>query len=141
MRKLPRSLQARFVLSDEEYVERCRRGLALYDRLHRVTRFFVALAILAAMAVMVVAVEVLANLNWPGLTSGFVAGVFLGMVTGLMFHKIGVVFATILDVGRMERLLVRYHDALQEVREQQETAGPTEEADPAEVSPEGMSEL
>ena len=123
-----RSVRARFHVTDEQYVERVRRGVASFDRWRRLAMVLHGMLTLAYVALFVALVK-LANLisgeffkgSW-WLTSGLLIGILLGWPVGLWIHQLLQGWATILGGMRKERLLVAYHDALESPRHDR-TAG------------------
>jgi AcrR family transcriptional regulator len=99
-------------LSDAEFVDRVRRGLARYDRLRGpLLALYLGLAV-GFVALVIAAAEFIRGAAWPGLGPGFAVGLALGTSLGLLAVKIahGLVGA-LCGVGRAERLLVRHYDA------------------------------
>ena len=58
----------------------------------------------------------------------------LGFSFGLVIHNVAHQVLSLLFSMRSERLMVRYHDELQQVYQEWETAEPALEADPADES-------
>jgi hypothetical protein len=104
---------------DAEYVERVRRGIAQYDRWRGALVVFHASLAVVFVALLVAATEFVRQWvnNIPGLGPGFMVGLAMGAALGLLAVKIahGLVGA-LSSAGRYDRLLVRYHDILQELR-------------------------
>ncbi len=138
MRALLKQLQARFDVSDEVYVENCRRGLTQLDRIRWFMWVFVVVAIVALGWGCSLIFQNLANPLMPGMNSGFVVGVLLGISIGFSFgliiHNVAHQILSLLSSMRSERLMVRYHDELQHLYQEWETAEPALEADPADES-------
>ena len=124
------------VLSDAEYVERVRRGIARSDRL-RWALLALHLGLVVAFVGLAIAASDLVRARagaWPGLGVGFGVGLALGASLGMLAVTIahGLVNA-LTRGGRAERLLVRYYDAAREFWAEravgEETAGPGAAAD------------
>ncbi|HEU5117384.1 MAG TPA: hypothetical protein VFT74_12140 [Isosphaeraceae bacterium] len=134
MRALLKRLQTRFDVSDEAYVENCRRGLAQVDRIRWFLRGFVIVGLVCLGWACKMLFDNLANPLLPGMNAGFALGVMLGIVFGSMLHNVAHQLLTLLSSMRSERLMVRYHDELQQVHQEWRSAGPAQEADPADES-------
>jgi hypothetical protein len=108
-----------YPLADEEYVERIRRGVAVWQRCRPwMIAFYgtMVVAFLGLLAFAATALDVLGQLakDKPAVHLAFWCGAPLGALLGGLAFKLahGLVFA--LSTRRTEELLLRYHDALAE---------------------------
>jgi len=106
-------------LDDSEYVERIRRAVALHDRWRWVPITIRGSLVIAFIAIMVAAVNVVqlaGNLgNPPAAWAGFVIGAILGILVGSLGINLAHSFVDTLRSWRGEQLMVRYYDALREL--------------------------
>lgn len=111
-------LPVRKKLADEEFVDRMRHSIIVLDRF-RPWLIAMHVGLLIGFGVLLPTVVKLclrfaANNNavwiWMGLTTGLGIGITIGWMFGHTVHGLIVLIAG----GRSERLLVRYHDGLQE---------------------------
>jgi hypothetical protein len=122
MSGLVRAVINRFSPSDEEYIERVRRGVALYDRYGRpiivgmsvlLTTIYTVVFLLVVWFLMGGMAPVFGFNPWetiPGFVLGSLTGGWLAVIFFRLLHEI----AFAIDLNRNHRLLVRLHDALQE---------------------------
>ena len=108
----------RKTLSDEEHVDAIRRAVIICDHMRP---WLIALHVLVLIGFAALVPSIInlcagfaGNNNggwvWMGLAAGLIVGISIGYLFGYFLH--GVI--AIVGLGRTERLLVRYHDALQE---------------------------
>jgi hypothetical protein len=103
--------------TDDEHIERVRRQLKMFDR----CRWWLFATLLICEVVFLVLVFVVAGQiagqfqqgNFGGQQPGFWLGAMMGSLIGLMQIKIADNLIKSLPGHRSERLLVRYHDAMQ----------------------------
>jgi len=116
MGHLLRPCGASATVTDEDYVERVRHTVQVLDRWRRAFQVFwitVLFASVGILAAMVYLLDLLMQGNrMPLLIQGFVVGVLLGAILGLLAVKNAHGMASSLQPLRTERLLLRYHDAL-----------------------------
>jgi uncharacterized membrane protein len=110
-----------FDVSDEQYVERVRRSVNSFDRWRRpLTILYVLLAVIHIglfVAVVLLMDSFGRNLGMLGWPPGFLVGLSLGAMLGLSTIKSVHGLMNVLIGVHNERLLIRYHDALREIRE------------------------
>jgi zinc transporter ZupT len=103
-------------VTDEDHVERVRRTVQLLERWRRplqVLWLTTAVASIGSLGAMAYLLELLMQGNRnPLLIQGFIVGVLLGAMAGLLVVKAAHALASSLKPLRTERLLLRYHDAL-----------------------------
>jgi hypothetical protein len=103
-------------MTDEQFIERLRRQLAVFDRWRRpLLALYVALAVafawITAEAVMRLGDAAQPGNGRQGMIPGFAFGMLMGVGLGLTLQKI-INALVLLFSGRRERLLVRCYDAL-----------------------------
>lgn len=120
MHRPMRALVSWFRASDEEYIERVRRGIAAYDRWRRLLLAFYALAAIVLVGFLVLwfgswqgQMQQLSHSENPYVGLGFLIGLAVGTMSGIMVIAVINVLGNLLFGLRGERLMIRYHDALQ----------------------------
>jgi hypothetical protein len=119
-RAVPRA-SGRCRVSDEELVERLRRGIARFDRWRRPLLVLYLVGAAVFIGAVVAATVLLQSLsrglgNRHSSWAGFLLGVVIGSGLGITAAKIGHGIVDILLGYRNERLLIKYHDALEQLR-------------------------
>jgi hypothetical protein len=120
VRELFQRLTQRWRADDAEYIERMRRWVKWCDRWrlwYRLSAVAVVLVYIVACVFCVRAVQDLNNI-WPGARPGFAIGLIIGFKLG--FHCIVTAHILVVSFGlraRKEKLLLRYHDALNDLRQ------------------------
>jgi hypothetical protein len=120
VRELFQLLTQRWRVNDAEYIERARRWVVWYDRWRLWYRFFAVAVVLFTIVVCVQGVQAIQDFNniWPGARPGFFLGFIVGIKLG--FLCIGAAHLLVVSFGldaRKEKLLLRYHDALNDLRQ------------------------
>lgn len=104
-------------VSDAEYIERLRRSLAEFQRLRRWLILLYAVLTVGFIGALVIIVALLRAIfqqnNRPDALVGFALGFVFGAMIGSVALKLGHGLATTILDRRAERLLVKYHDAIQ----------------------------
>jgi hypothetical protein len=118
-------------LSDAEYIEQVRDRVAKRDRLDRWYRRFAVALLLFAAGLFIYATQIIQHLNniIPGAGRGFVVGAILGCK--LMIVMMGAVHLTIIAFfadSRWEKLLLQYHDSLEQIRQLPQFQSPAADA-------------
>lgn len=124
MRFEPARWLARKPVSDGEYVERIRRGVAHFERWRRwEIGFYAALSVAWFAALVTLGWTQFLKRQIQGLPLGVGIGIIVGSLTGLTTIKLahGLIFALV-SSRRTEKLLLRYHDALAALAETREPA-------------------
>jgi hypothetical protein len=110
-----------FRLSDEEFIERQRRNLAQFDRGRLWLMGLYAALFPALLGVSYMATRFLNNVgqqfNVQGGIAGFGIGFAIGAGIGIAALKWAHGFIEVLVGYRSERLMIRFYDAFQELRE------------------------
>ena len=106
-------------LSDREYIERIRRLVVLSERARRWLLLLYVVLCVGLIWMVTKGIQMLLVIVPPGNGPmgflGFAAGLVLGSVFGLMTHHVAIGLVKLLfpdNDCRMERLLLKYHDAI-----------------------------
>ena len=114
-------------VTDEDYVERIRRGLAFWKRFRRVLLVTNTLLIAAFVVGMLFAADALQLFirgnQGQGVPFGFVIGVLLGLLVACALDHVTRGLVNAQRSWRTELLLLRYHDALAVLAKERRNAG------------------
>jgi len=134
-------------LSDSEFVERIRKSLRLRRKLawfH--LALFVAMAVFVPMLVRI-AWQMIDNmpseaqkLTWVGLFLGFTFGALAGGYLATALESVVRGF-NLFDCTRSERLLIKYHDALSQIADEQRNGGQTHGGATSDVAPDAEGSM